>query len=188
MTRADMINVRRAALMGLTTEQLAITIGEYFDTHATMPGQKDLKDAAEKLVASIAEDAAFDIDPNAKAQMIDAFAEIVVREMKVEKLQVANVTKENKDDFSVLKPTDLELGEGEEIPAQDKIPAKRVYTVGARIEDGRVIVGNNEIGSLAPGFIKNNPGVSCDATLIATDYSNGKFANMGYVVVADIAA
>lgn len=188
MTRAEMIKARVAALSTLSTEDLALKIGEYFDTHATMPGQKDLKDAAEKLVANIAEDAAFDIDPNAKAQMVNAFAEIVVREMKVEKLQVVNVTKENKDDFSVLKPTDLPLGEATDVPAEDKIPAKKVYTVAARIEDGKVIVGENEIGSLAPGFLKNNPGVSCEATLIATDYSNGKFANMGYTVVADIAA
>lgn len=188
MTRTEMIDVRRGALRGLSTEELAIKIGEYFDTHATLPGQKDLKNAAEKLIAGIAEDADFDIAPDAKEQMITAFAEIVVREMKVEKIQVKNVTKENKDDFSVLKADALPLGEAQDVPAEDKIPAKKVYTVDARIENGIVLVGDYQIGSLPDGFVKNNPGVNCGATLIATDYSNGKFANMGYVVVADIAA
>lgn len=188
MTRTEMIGVRSAALRGLSTEELAIKIGEYFDTHAALPGQKDLKKAAEKLIAGIAEDAAFDIAPDAKEQMITAFAEIVVREMKVEKIQVKNVTKENKDDFSVLKADALPLGEAQDVPAEDKIPAKKVYTVDARIENGVVLVGDYQIGSLPDGFVKNNPGVNCDATLVATDYSNGKFANMGYVVVADIAA
>ena len=105
MNRKEMIEARVKALSALSTENLAITIGEYFDTHATLPGQKDLKSAAEKLVANIAEDSSFDISPEAKSQMITAFADIVVREMKVEKVQVKNVNKENKDDFSVLKPT-----------------------------------------------------------------------------------
>ena len=188
MNRKEMIEARVKALSALSTENLAITIGEYFDTHATLPGQKDLKSAAEKLVANIAEDSSFDISPEAKSQMITAFADIVVREMKVEKVQVKNVNKENKDDFSVLKPTDLSLKEIASVPAEGKTPAKKIYSADARIEDGKVIVGKYEIGSLAPGFVKNNPGVNCSATLIATDYSNGKYANMGYSVVADIAA
>lgn len=188
MNRAKMIEARVKALSELSTENLAIAIGEYFDTHATLPGQKDLKSAAEKLVANIAEDPSFNISPEAKSQMITAFADIVVREMKVEKVQVKNVNKDNKDDFSVLKPTDLSLTEIASIPAEGKTPAKKVYSADARIEDGKVLVGDYEIGSLAPGFVKNNPGVSCSAILIATDYSNGKYANMGYSVVADIAA
>lgn len=188
MTRAEYVNVRREALSALSTEDLAIAIGEYFDSHATMPGEKDLKDAAEKIVANIAENAEFDIDKEAKENMIAKFAEIVVREMKVEGLQVKNVNKANKDDFAVLKPTDLNLSEKESIPAEGKAPAKKVYEAEARIEDGKVIVGEYEIGRLGKGFSKNNPGVSCSATLIATDYSNGKFTNMSYSVVADIAA
>lgn len=188
MTRAEYVNARREALSKLSTEELAIAIGEYFDSHATMPGEKDLKDAAEKIVASIAENADFDIDKEVKDGMIAKFADIVVREMKVEGLQVKNVNKSNKDDFAVLKPTDLGLSEKESIPAEGKSPAKKVYEAEARIEDGKVIVGEYEIGSLAKGFVKNNPGTSCKATLVAVDYSNGKFTNMSYSIVADIAA
>lgn len=188
MTRAEYVNVRREALSKLSTEDLAIAIGEYFDGHATMPGEKDLKDAAEKIVANIAENADFDIDKETKENMIAKFADIAVREMKVEGLQVQNVNKSNKDDFSVLKPTDLGLSETASVPAEGKTPAKKVYEAEARIQDGKVIVGEYEIGSLGKGFVKNNPGVNCGATLIATDYSNGKYANMSYAVVADIAA
>lgn len=188
MNRKEKIQNRLAQLMALSTENLVIKIGEYFDTHATMPGQKDLKEAAERIVANIAENPKFDIAPEAKEQMAARFADIVVREMKVEGIQVKNINKENKDDFAVLKPTDLGLVEKESIPAEGKSPAKKVYTVEGRIKDGKVIVGDYEIGSLSKGFVKNNPGVECDATVIATDYSNGKFTNMGYAVVADIAA
>lgn len=188
MTRAEYVNARRESLKAMSTEDLAIAIGEYFDSHATMPGEKDLKDAAEKIVANIAENAEFDIDAETKESMIAKFADIVVREMKVEGLQVQNVSKDNKDDFAVLKPSDLGLVETASIPAEDKKPAKKVYEADARIENGKVIVGEYEIGSLSKGFVKNNPAVSCRATLVATDYSNGKYANMSYSVIADIAA
>jgi hypothetical protein len=188
MTKNELIQNRRAQLMGLSTEDLVVTIGEYFDKHATMPGQKDLKAAAERIVANIVENPGFDIDPNAKAQMAAKFADIVVREMKVEKVQVQNVNKSNKDDASVLKPTDLKLVEIASVPAEGTSPAKKVYSVEGRIQDGKVVVDGYEVGSLKSGFVTNNPGTSCPATVIATDYSNGKFANMSYTVVADIAA
>ena len=182
MNRTEYVENRTKTLMAMSTEDLAIAIGEYFDGHATMPGQKDLKDAAEKIVANKAENPQFEISQEAKAQMAATFAGIVVREMKVEGLKVANVNKENKDDFSVLKPTDLGLTEVGAIPAEGKSPAKKIY------EGGTVLVGEYEIGSLGKGFTKNNPGVSVPATVIATDYSNGKFTNMSYTVIADIAA
>ena len=188
MQRKDYIANRKEALAKLSTENLAIAIGEYFDKHATMPGEKDLKQAAEKIVENIAENADFDIDNETKEQMIGKFAEITVREMKVENLQVANVTKQNKDDFAVLKATDLGLVETGSEPAVDKKPAKKFYEAEARIENGKVLVGEYEIGSLSKGFVKNNPGVSCAATILATDYSNGKFSNMSYTVIGDIAA
>ncbi len=188
MDRNGYIAQRVGTLAAMSTENLAITIGEYFDAHATMPGQKDLKDAAEKIIANIAENPDFDIDKAAKDAMIEGFAKIVVREMKVEKLQVKNVTKANKDDFAVLKPTDLGLTEIGSEPAVDKQPAKKFYSVEGRIENGRVMVGEIQIGSLNPGFMTNNPGVSCNATVLATDYSGGKMANVSYKVVADIAA
>lgn len=186
--RSEYVAARKEAMANLSTEDLAIKIGEYFDTHATMPGEKDLKDAAEKIVANIAENADFEIPAETKAQMIDRFAQITVREMKLEKLQVQNVSKANKDDFSILKPTDLGLVETGSEPAVDKKPAKKFYQAEARIQDGKVLVGDYEIGSLGAGFIKNNPNVSVAATLMATDYSNGQFKNMSYTVIADIAA
>lgn len=188
MNRTEYINNRRTALMAMNTEDLAITIGEYFDNHATMPGEKDLKVAAEKIVANIAENPEFTIPAETKESMAAKFADIVVREMKLEDLQVKNVTKDNKEDFSVLKPTDLGLTEIESIPAEDKKPGRKVYSADARIKDGKVLVGDYEIGSLSKGFQKNNPGVNCAATVIATDWSNGKYANMSYSVIADIAA
>lgn len=188
MNRTEYINNRRTALMAMNTEDLAITIGEYFDNHATMPGEKDLKVAAEKIVANIAENPEFTIPAETKESMAAKFADIVVREMKLEDLQVKNVTKDNKEDFSVLKPTDLGLTEIESIPAEDKKPGRKVYSADARIKDGKVLVGDYEIGSLSKGFQKNNPGVDCAATVIATDWSNGKYSNMSYSVIADIAA
>lgn len=188
MQKTAYIEARKAALTAMNTEDLAIAIGEYFDSHTTMPGEKDLKEAAEKIVASIAENPDFEIGGEAKEQMIEKFAQIVVREMKVEKLQVKNVTKENKDDASVLKPTDLGLVETGAAAAEDKQPARKFYEAEARIKDGKVLIGDYEIGSLGAGFVKNNPGVECAATVLATDYSNGKYGNMSYTVVADIAA
>lgn len=188
MQKKDYIEARRAELAKMTTEDLAVTIGEYFDTHATMPGQKNLKKAADDIVMNIAENPEFDIPAEDKENLINSFAQIVVREIKVEKLQVKNVNKENKDDASVLKATDIGLVETGSEEAVDKQPAKKFYEAEARIEDGKVIVGGYEIGSLGEGFAKNNPGVNVPATLLATDYSNGKFANVSYTVVADIAA
>ena len=188
MRKNDYIATRKAALETLTVADLAATIVEYFSTHATMPGEKDLKSASMQIVANIAENPDFTIGDEVRESMIDAFANIVVREMKLEKLQVANITKANKEDFSILKPTDLDLVEVASIPAVEKAPAKKIYEIGARIVGGEVRIGEFVIGSLSKGFAVNNPGTDCEATLIATDYSNGKFANVSYHVIADIAA
>lgn len=184
---ANYIEDRKAALSAMSTEDLAITIGEYFDGHRTMPGQKDLKDAAEKILANIAENPDFDVDADTKTGMINSFTQMVVRDMKVEKLLVKNVTKANRDDAAVLKASDLGLVETGSEPAVDKQPAKKFYEAAARIENGKVIVDKYEIGSLGEGFVQNNPGVVCPATVLAVDYSNGKFANVSYTVIADIA-
>lgn len=188
MRKENYLEARKAALKAMSTEDLAIAIGEYFDVHATMPGEKDLKAAAQKIVENIAENADFDIEAGYKEAIIDKFAGITVRELKVEGLQVQNVTKANKDDFSVLKASDLGLTEVEAVEGEGKAPSKKVYEVDARIEDGNVIVGAYTVGSLSKGFVKNNPGTSCPATLVAVDYSNGKMSNMSYSVVCDIAA
>lgn len=188
MKRTEYIDARRNALAAMSTEDLAITICEYFNSHATMPGQKDLKNAAEKIVANVAENPDFEIDAETKESMVTTFSEIAVREIKIKGLQVQNITKKNAEDFSVLKPTDLNLELIETIPAQDKKPGMTVYETSARIENGKVLVGEYEVGNLGDGFVTNNPNVSCDATLVATDYSNGKFSNVSYAVIADIAA
>lgn len=179
---------RMNTLMNMSTEELAIAIGEYFDTHATMPGQKDLKLAAERIVANKAENQDFEIDEETKKQMASKFTDIVVREMKVTDLLVRNVNKETKEDASVMKPTDLNLTEAKSIPGEGKSPAKMIFTAPAKVVGGDVYVNGFGIGSLGNGFKKNNPDAEFAATLVATDYSNGKFANVSYTIVADIAA
>lgn len=188
MQRTQYVEAKKTALAAMSTENLAIAIGEYFDRHKTMPGEKDLKAAAEKIIANMAENPEFDIPAETKEQIVDQFANISVREMKVENLQVKNVTKQNKDDASVLKASDIGLVETGSVSGEGNQPTKTFYEVVGRIEGDKVMVGDYEIGSLGKGFAVNNPGVSCEATVIATDYSNGKLSNVSYTVIADIAA
>lgn len=181
--KQELIEKRRNLLLEKSTEDLAIAVSDYFNAHACLPGQKALKDAAENTLRRLREDPEFELLPAAKAYLAESLAKTAVREVKVGSLKVRNVTKVNKDDYAVLKPTNLNLREA---GSEAGKPPRFFFEADASIEGRRVLADGCEIGLLPEGFAKNNPNLSAPALLILTDYSLGKFANVSYQVIIDL--
>lgn len=181
--KQELIEKRRNLLLEKSTEDLAIAVSDYFNAHACLPGQKALKDAAENTLRRLREDPEFELIPAAKAYLAESLAKTAVREVKVGSLKVQNVTKVNKDDYSILKPTNLNLREA---GSEAGKPPRFFFEADASIEGRRVLADSCEIGLLPEGFAKNNPNLSAPALLILTDYSLGKLANVSYHVIIDL--
>ena len=181
--KQELIEKRRNLLLEKSTEDLAIAVSDYFNAHACLPGQKALKDAAENTLRRLREDPEFELNPNAKAYLAESLAKTAVREVKVGSLKVQNVTKANRDDYAVLKPTNLNLREA---GSEAGKPPRFFFEADASIEGRRVLADGCEIGLLPEGFAKNNPNLSAPALLVLTDYSLGKLANVSYHVIIDL--
>ena len=181
--KQELVEKRRNLLLEKSTEDLAIAVSDYFNAHACLPGQKALKTAAENTLRALREDPEFELIPAAKAYLAESLAKTAVREVKVGNLKVQNVTKANRDDYAVLKPTNLNLREA---GSETGKPPRFFFEADASIEDRRVLADGCEIGLLPEGFAKNNPNLSAPALLILTDYSLGKLANVSYHVIIDL--
>lgn len=181
--KQELIEKRRNLLLEKSTEDLAIAVSDYFNAHACLPGQKALKDAAENTLRRLREDPEFELNPSAKAYLAESLAKTAVREVKVGSLKVQNITKINRDDYSVLKPTNLGLREA---ASEAGKPPRCFLETDASIEGRRVLANGYEVGLLPEGFAKNNPNLSAPALLILTDYSLGKLANVSYHVIIDL--
>ena len=181
--KQELIEKRRNLLLEKSTEDLAIAVSDYFNAHACLPGQKALKDAAENTLRMLREDPEFELLPAAKAYLAESLAKTAVREVKVGSLKIQNVTKGNKDDYAVLKPTNLKLREA---GSEAGKPSRFFFEADASIAGRRVLANGYEVGLLPEGFAKNNPNLSAPALLILTDYSLGKLANVSYHVIIDL--
>lgn len=181
--KQELIEKRRNLLLEKSTEDLAIAVSDYFNAHACLPGQKALKTAAENTLRALQEDPEFELNPSAKAYLAESLAKTAVREVKVGSLKVQNVTKVNKDDYSILKPTNLNLREA---GSESGKPPRCFLETDASIEGRRVLANGYEVGLLPEGFAKNNPNLSAPVLLILTDYSLGKLANVSYHVIIDL--
>ena len=181
--KQELIEKRRNLLLEKSTEDLAIAVSDYFNAHACLPGQKALKDAVENTLRRLREDPEFELIPAAKAYLAESLAKTAVREVKVGSLKVRNVTKVNKDDYAVLKPTNLNLREA---GSEAGKPPRFFFEADAFIAGRRVLANGYDVGLLPEGFAKNNPNLSAPALLILTDYSLGKLANVSYHVIIDL--
>lgn len=195
MGRTEIVTARVDVLNKLSDKDLTGTIVAYFAENNTMPGEKDLKDRASTLSAELTEGTITGVTSEVRKDLIEEFASILVKETKIRDNVVLNETKKNKD-AEGLKASDLPmiLKDATPIPTNTmkntyELPViidgeGGVFTAGKCLEGTEV---GNKIGTLPAGFQKNHPGAcGMTGTIIATDYSNGKFANMSYSLIIDL--
>lgn len=188
MGRTEMVNARAEVLNKLSDKELAGTIVAYFAENNTMPGEKDLKDRASILYAEMEGSAAIDgVTSEVRRDLIEEFASILVKETRIKDNVVLNENKKNKD-VDGLKASDLPMILKDAMPIPTNT-MKNIYELPVTIDaDGNVCTENGDkLGAVPAGFQKNHKGVyGMTGTVIATDYSNGKFANMSYSLVIDL--
>lgn len=193
MNRKEMVQVRVEKLQKLSDADLVQTIVRYFEKNHTMPGEKAIKDYALSLKGEFDVDAITGLLSEVRNDLIEQFASLCVKEMKVKNVQVVNDTKKNKDTDGT-KVTDLPMVLKDIVPVLNPAnTVKNVYELPAMIvfRDSAVYAEKDgvalNLGSIPKGFKKNH-GTSqlMQGTVIVTDHSNGKFANMSYRMLVDL--
>lgn len=190
MGRTEIVEARKETLEKLSDKELAAAVVAYFGENKTMPGEKDLKDRATILSTELNEGKISGVTSEVRKDLIEEFTTVLVKETKITENVVLNENKKNKDAEGV-KAGDLPMI----LRASEPIPnntMKNTYELPVTIgEDGSITenatANETKLGTLPKGFMKNHPNVcGMSGTVIATDYSNGKFANMSYSVVIDL--
>lgn len=200
MNRTEMVNARADKLSKLSDKGLIYAILEYFRENATMPGEKAIKDHAAGLADMLEGNPGYGLTDSARKELIEEFSSLCVKEVKLKNVQVANETKKKLDYFHdqieagiMRKVSDLPmvLKDTSPIPVN---AMKNIYEMPGDIFDSGHTVRIKEengsdfvLASIPEGFVKNHRTLyGMDGTVIVTDYSNGKFANMSYTLLVDL--
>lgn len=181
MIREKLVQERAAKLARLDNRELVDTIAAYFKQNRTMPGEKRLKDYVTAYLADRTADLPAD-------GFLTEFASVCVKDVRIEHVTVQNETKKAKE-LSGPKVSDLPMVLSDIRPADGRVIDSYTMQV-LIISDGNVCIADTmtPFGRLPKGFLKNHPAVEgMYGTVIATDFSNGKLANMKYRMVIDLA-
>lgn len=166
------------SLKQLDSRDIMETVRAHFNSHPTLPGEKNLK-------MMVSDEPADDgvLSDEQREQLINGYAQTRIRETKMDMkgfslnptadLQMESLAQEGTVSLSRVN---VEL---QKLTAGDKAT---VYVLAERA-DGRHMT----IGKLPDKFLTNSPMnvESCRAELQVTDYSNGKLKNVSMRVVAD---
>lgn len=196
--RDEMIKRRIGMLSGLSDLQLAQTISAYFENNHTMPGEKWIKDTANQILDEFDGEGSTMMLAPVRQSLIEGFAAACVKSMPVRYVEVVNETKKNRDS-KLRKASDLPMTLSEVIPVpmKDNTVVKNIYEIPASLNvmEKSIYVkdAQNEnilafyLGRITKGFYKNHfIKQPVDCTVVATDHSNGKFANMSYQMLVDL--
>ena len=133
MNRKEMVQARVEKLQKLSDADLVQTIVRYFEKNHTMPGEKAIKDYALSLKGEFDVDAITGLLSEVRNDLIEQFASLCVKEMKVKNVQVVNDTKKNKDTDGT-KVTDLPMVLKDIVPVSNPAnTVKNVYELPATI-------------------------------------------------------
>ncbi len=195
MNRTEMVKARAKKLSEMSDVNLVDAIVKYFEENAAMPGEKALKDFAISLKTELDAHIGVGLLSQTRMDLIEEFSSLCVKEVKLKNVRAVNETKKNAD-LDAVKAGDLPmvLADAKLIPVNTM---KNVYEMNGMIngdEDGHRFVnicdakdGSFEFAALPGGFQKNHAlQHGMDVTVIASDYSNGKFANMSYTMLIDL--
>lgn len=198
----DMRAERAKQLSKLSDYDLLKTISAYFKRNHTMPGEKQLKDTANQMLAEFDEDtqAVTTLMEPVRAELIRSFADACVKAAPLKYVGVRNDTKRNRKDETAKLPlaSDLPMTLCDAVPVQvkDNTVMKNVYEMPGSLNliETSVYATDKEhnllkfyLGKITRGVYKNHYSETpIDCTVVATDHSNGKFANMSYTMLVDL--
>lgn len=190
MERIQIVNELTQKLNDLADMDLVNTVIAYFESNATMPGEKNVKDMAATLKKDLDANESFGLSSEVRTDLIETFSSLAVKEVKLKNVSVVNATKKNRD-MRCRKPYDLQMTLVDTQPTNTN-SVRNTYAMDARVNDSYAVISDigpdDFMASLPKGFLKNHPGVAgMSATIMATDHSNNKFANMSYTLIVNLA-
>lgn len=199
MSRIELVNERVKELNAMTDMELAEAIVKYFKENATMPGERLIKEWAGSITGEFTERVITGLLSDVRKEIIEEFASLCVKETRLKNVRVLNDTKKTRDAVGrrahdlpmVLKdvrPKGGVVTNVYEMPvliqtAADLDTLETTNTVAFRDENNHMLI----LADLPEGFKKNHKEIAnMQATVVVTDHSNGKFANMSYRLLIDL--
>lgn len=188
-----------ASLMEMPNSDMFRLIQNHFNTHNTLPGNKNLKDTVWAAIQEFGNEFPKDVDtylaehsrgeqPYTKDQLVGEFASA--------RIQQTNITDINTYTNGVdPKIFDMEyIGENVNTEAPGAVSVYKMNGGLQKIESGAVcVIGTLKdgkqwvMGRLPDSFLTNNPMYvdSCGVDIQVADFSNGKMKNLSFDVVVD---
>ena len=166
----------------LDSSDLTNMIVAHFESHPTLPGEKDLKDTAGKFARDAEWNSVHSINAEVQADMVRQFADTRIRETKMNSIgrefDPADLNLEHMSQNGTVSMSKVNV----ELQKQTAGDETTVYVLADRADGTHMT-----IGKLPDKFLTNNPMnvESCKAELQVMDYSNGKMKNVSMRVVAD---
>lgn len=195
------------ALQKLSDRDLCEAIKAHFESHPTLPGEKALKDSANRELNKFYDndrkkenlrmnhdwvsDEEIEVDPSVRDELLKGYAQTRIRETPLEEGNYYLDFRHFNVDQLKREPVDSYQSNGATVYV-DKVHVqlqdvsygsyKEVYVI-AEQHDGHY----RTIGSLPDKFLTNNPMnvENCDAELQLTDFSNGNLKNLSATLVVD---
>ena len=186
MKKLNVLKTRREALENMTPQELVNFTRNYFKVNKVMPGEKKVRNLAEGINAELSESTDLEVLEEYRLDLAEKIGKVVVKEVKLRHVALVNETKKNKD-VEGIRPSELPLVLVDTVPTKVLNTVKNVYELDVTISDGMVMAGDTILGELPKNFRSNYPKThNMQGVVIATDHSNGKFANMSYSLVIDL--
>lgn len=196
MNRAEMVTARAGKLSKLDDKELVQAILTYFKQNRTLGGEKALKEKAKALMEELELNDVGYLDDSTREELIRAFSSVCVKEVRLKNVEAKNETEQNME-TAELKAGDLPmvLRGTEHISVNTMKDTYELPVLVTGFSGGRPTITFCEadpfqrfLAYVPEGFRKNHWMLyRMDATVIATDYSNGKLRNMSYRMVVDLA-
>ncbi len=176
------------SLMEMPARDMCEMIRAHFESHPTLPGEKDFKDKVNHELERMEQNENAGLSAATKAHFAKRYSQTRIRETSIENTGTSLFCADGlkRDRIAVL---DKEIGFSEKNPVYvDKVKVELqnnnvdVYVM-AEMEDGGLLL----VGKLSDKFLHNNPMNvdSCKAELQIADYSNGQLKNVSTSLVVD---
>ena len=173
MTREQMIENCVGRFSARTELEIAEAVLAYFEKNRTLPGEAALKRYAQSIRDEFTDGSFTVLMPDVKEDFLWKFAETAVKEVRVPKVRVyLENLPFSLSDITPIFPNSV----------------NNTYALPVVVENGVLRTADTRtfLCPLPAGFYRNFKKSLKQGFLLATDYSNNHFRNMGYRFLTDL--
>lgn len=195
LTATKRAHIENVQFQDVSNREVLETIRAHFESHPTMPGEKQFKKRVNELLEN--PEALEDWDPMERERMIIQYAETEVRETKFVG-NVVDMTKNGTKQYKEPEENKFQLEHLGMVPYPERSVDAELYSLDVelrKVKDGVNIYAKTnqdaarftKVGTVPDNFLTNNPmNVNrCPAQISIEDFSGGKLRNVSERLVVE---